>query len=70
MTRSKPESDFVAIVAAAEQVLSRTWNQPVRLVETAPLTEKGRRNVVLRCRSLSANTPSSVIIKHVVADNA
>jgi hypothetical protein len=69
MIPSGPESDFAPIVAAAERVLSRTWSQPVRLVETAPLTEKDRRNVVLRCRSLSANTPSSVIIKHVVADN-
>jgi hypothetical protein len=69
MTASETESDFAPIVATAEQVLSRTWDRPVRLVDATPLTEKGRRNVVLRCRNLSGGAPSSVIIKHVVAEN-
>jgi hypothetical protein len=68
MTASETESDFAPIVATAEQVLSRTWDRPVRLVDATPLTEKGRRNVVLRCRNLSGGAPSSVIIKHVVTD--
>jgi hypothetical protein len=69
MTASETESDFAPIVAAAEQVLSRTWDRPVRLVDATPLTETGRRNVVLRCRNLSGGAPASVVIKHVVADN-
>ena len=71
MTPSETENrgNFAPIVAAAEQVLARAWDRPVRLGDVTPLTEKGRRNVVLRCRNLSGGAPSSVIIKHVVTDN-
>ena len=60
---------FAPILAAAEQVLSTTLGSEVRLGEVAPLTEKGRRNVVLRCRNLSGGSPASFIIKLVAADN-
>src|SRR5688572_29362579 len=57
------------IVAAAEQVLTRALGEPVRLGDVTPLTEQGRRNVVLRCRNLSGGTPSSVIVKYAVTDD-
>jgi hypothetical protein len=69
MTAPETESDFAPLVAAAERVLSRTWDRPVRLVDATPLTEKGRRNVVLRCRNLSEGAPASVVIKHVVTES-
>jgi hypothetical protein len=71
VTPSETENhgDFAPIVAAAEQVLTRVLGQSVRLGDVASLTEQRRRNVVLRCRNLSAGTPSSVIIKHAVADH-
>ena len=71
MTSSETEhpGNFAPIVAAAEQVLARTWDRPVRLADVTPLTKEGRRNVVLRCRNISGDAPPSVIIKHVVADN-
>ena len=71
MTSSETENhgNFAPIVAAAEQVLARTWDRPVRLADVTPLTKEGRRNVVLRCRNISGGAPPSVIIKHVVTDN-
>ena len=63
------QSNFAPILAAAEQVLSNTLGSQVRLGEVAPLTEKGRRNVVLRCRNLSGGSPSSFIVKQVAAEN-
>jgi hypothetical protein len=57
------------ILAAAAQVLSQALGRHVCLGEVTPLTEKGRRNRVLRCRNLSGGAPSSVIIKQVVGDS-
>ena len=57
------------ILAAAEQVLSKTLGGQVRLGEVEPLTEKGRRNIVLRCRNLSGGPPAGFIVKKIVAGN-
>src|SRR2546422_8786623 len=63
------QSGFAPILTAAEQTLSKTLGRPVRLGETTPLTEKGRRNVVLRCRDLSGGSPASFIIKQVATEH-
>src|SRR5436309_15975865 len=60
--------NFAPILAAAERLLSNVLGSQVRLGEVASLTEKGRRNVVLRCRNLSSGAPSSFIIKQVAVE--
>jgi thiamine kinase-like enzyme len=63
------QNNFAPILAAAERLLSNVLGSQVRLGEVAPLTEKGRRNVVLRCHDLSSGAPSSFIIKQVAIEN-
>jgi hypothetical protein len=60
--------DSSRIVEAASQLLSRAWNAPVRLDDVVRLTDDGRRNLVLRCRTGGDGTPPTVIIKAVVAE--
>lgn len=71
MTEQRPATlaagDVAATVAAAERALSSALGRGVRLGEAEPLTEPGRRNVVLRCRTLAGEAPASVVIKRVVA---
>jgi len=63
------QNNFAPILAAAERLLSNVLGSQVRLGEVESLTEKGRRNVVLRCRNLSSGAPSSFIIKQVAVEN-
>jgi hypothetical protein len=63
------QENFAPLVAAAAQVLSQALGSQVCLGDVTPLTEKGRRNIVLRCRNLSGGSPSSVIIKQVAGDS-
>ncbi len=63
------QNSFAPILAAAERLLSNVLGSQVRLGEVESLTEKGRRNVVLRCRNLSSGAPSSFIIKQVAVEN-
>ncbi len=63
------QNEFAPILAAAERLLSNELGRQVRLGEVASLTDKGRRNVVLRCRNLSGGAPSSFIVKQVIAEN-
>jgi len=63
------QNKFAPILAAAERLLSNELGRQVRLGEVASLTDKGRRNVVLRCRNLSGGAPSSFIVKQVIAEN-
>ena len=61
--------ETASIVAAAERVLSRTFGRKVELGEVDRLSDDDRRNLLLRCRDLSGESPASVIIKKVVADS-
>jgi len=63
------QDNFAPILAAAERLLSDVLGSQVRLGEAASLTEKGRRNAVLRCRNLSGGAPSSFIIKQLAVEN-
>jgi hypothetical protein len=63
-----PQGDVASLLAAAERALSDALGREIRLGESAPLTERGRRNAVLRCRNLSGGSPSSFIIKKVAAE--
>ena len=63
------QENFAPLAAAAAQVLSQALGRQVCLGDVTPLTEKGRRNKVLRCRNLSGGSPSSVIIKQVAGDS-
>ncbi|PYN84039.1 MAG: hypothetical protein DMD87_29240 [Candidatus Rokuibacteriota bacterium] len=63
------QNNFAPILAAAERLLSNVLGRQVRLGEVASLTERGRRNVVLRCRNLSSGAPSSFIVKQVAVEN-
>ena len=47
------QNNIAPILAAAERLLSHVLGNQVRLGEVASLTERGRRNVVLRCSNLS-----------------
>ena len=62
------EGEGLPLLAAAERLLSREFGRDVRLGEVEPLSEPGRRNVLLRTRDLSGGRPATFIIKKVVAD--
>ena len=57
----------IATVHAAGLVLSKTLGREVRLGDIVYLSDDGRRNQLLRSRDLSGGSPSSFIIKKVVA---
>ena len=59
--------ETASIVAAAERVLSRTFGRKVELGDVDRLSDDDRRNLLLRCRDVSGESPASVIIKKVVA---
>jgi len=62
-------SQFDPILTAAERVLSNTFAREVCLGDVARLSEDDRRNLLLRCRDLSGESPASVIVKKVVVDS-
>ena len=60
--------ETASIVAAAERVLAKRFGRKVELGDVDRLSDDDRRNLLLRCRDLSGESPASVIIKKVVAD--
>lgn len=58
------------IVAAVEQVLSTAVGDPTQLTQVEFISERGRRNLLLRCHCPSdTGLPSSLIIKKVKANS-
>jgi hypothetical protein len=58
------------IVAAAERVLSTAVSNPIQLTRVEFISERGRRNLLLRCHcSSDTGLPSSLIIKKVKANS-
>lgn len=57
--------DWDALLRRAGQVLSRTLGGEVTLGEPERLTDEGRRNLLLRCRVVSApqGSPTSLVLK-------
>src|SRR5919108_785902 len=60
---------FAPILATAERMLSQAYGSQIRLGNVTRLTGTGRRNVILRCRTLSGHVLPSFIIKKVNIDN-
>jgi thiamine kinase-like enzyme len=56
------------IIVAAEKLLSDVLGSKVHLGDIVYLTEKGNRNLLLRCRNLSGGTHSSFVIKRIGLD--
>ncbi|HEY9620266.1 MAG TPA: phosphotransferase [Crinalium sp.] len=58
------------IVAAAERVLSTSVGHPTHLTQVEFISERGRRNLLLRCHCASdTGLPPSLIIKQVKANS-
>jgi hypothetical protein len=61
---------FEDLRLAAEKILSTALNNNIEIVKIERLTEKGRRNLLLRCFINPINgLPSSFIIKKVETEN-
>jgi len=58
------------IIAAAEQVLSTVVDHPTQLTQVEFISERGRRNLLLRCHCTSdTGLPPSLMIKQVKANS-
>lgn len=63
------QKDFAPLLAATERILSKAWNNRINISKVECLTEKGRRNLLLRCFICPVDgVPSSFIIKKVKAE--
>ena len=63
------QKDFAPLLAATERILSKAWDNRINICKVECLTEKGRRNLLLRCFIHPVDrVPSSFIIKKVEAE--
>jgi Phosphotransferase enzyme family len=66
----KQEETFEPLRVAAEQILSNTLGSQIHINQIERMTEKGRRNLLLRCFSHSVDgSPASFILKRVETEN-
>ena len=64
------ESESFELVVATERLLSKMWRDRIYISKVQRLTEKGRRNLLLRCFiNPVSGLPSSFIIKKVETEN-
>ena len=62
------ELESFELVVATERLLSKVWKDRIRISQVERLTEKGRRNLLLRCFIHPVSgLPSSFIVKKVEA---